>query len=186
MKTPNERKKNGKEVELLDVVTSDGKTIKVLPRSEIHGNPSLIHKVVHVMVIDGKGGLILQKRAMSKSVAPGRWDTSVGGHVSSDETIEEALKREMEEELGITPDSPEFLYSYIHSNPHETELVYTYMCLHDGPINFNKNEIDDVRRWSMEEIRKNIGKNILSDNFEHEFKMFMNNGSSERVWVKSD
>jgi isopentenyldiphosphate isomerase len=171
----NETKKNGKEVELLDVVTSDGKTIKVLPRSEIHGNPSLIHKVVHVMVIDGKGGLILQKRAMSKSVAPGKWDTSVGGHVNSGETIEEALTREMEEELGITPEKPEFLYSYIHSNPYETELVYTYMCLYDGSISFNKNEIDDVRLWSSDEINKNIGKNILSDNFEHEFKMIMNN-----------
>ena len=171
----NETKKNENYDELLEVVTSEGKTIKVLPRSEIHGNPSLIHQVVHVLVLNGKGGLFLQKRAMSKSVAPGKWDTSVGGHVSSGETIEEALTREMEEELGIRPDKPEFLYSYIHSNPYETELVYTYSCLYDGPISFNKTEIDDVRLWSLDEINRNIGKNILSDNFEHEFKMFMKN-----------
>ena len=171
----NESKKNEKEVELLEVVTSDGKTIKVLPRSEIHGNPSLIHKVVHVLVSNRNGELFLQKRAMSKSVAPGKWDTSVGGHVSSGETIEEALTREMEEELGIRPENPEFLYSYIHSNTYETELVYTYMCIYDGSISFNKNEIDDVRLWSLDEINRNIGKNILSDNFEDEFKMFMKN-----------
>ena len=174
MKMFNETEKNEGDDELLEVVTSNGRTVKILPRSEIHGDPSLIHKVVHILVSDGKDGLFLQKRAMSKSVAPGRWDTSVGGHVSSGETIEQALKREMEEELGIIADKPKFLYSYIHSNPHETELVYTFMCLHEGTISFNKSEIDEVRLWSMDEINRNIGKEILSDNFEHEFRMFMN------------
>jgi mutator protein MutT len=173
--TKHNEKINEKEVELLEVVTSDGKTINVLPRSEIHGNPSLIHKVVHVLVSNGKGGLFLQKRAMSKSVAPGKWDTSVGGHVNSGETIEEALIRETQEELGIRPEHPEFLYSYIHSNPYEKELVYTYLCSYDGAINFNKIEIDDVRLWSLDEIKRNIGKNILSENFEHEFRMFRKN-----------
>lgn len=164
-----------KDDELLEVVTSEGETIKTLPRTEIHGNPSLIHKVVHVLVSNGTGELILQKRAMNKDVAPGKWDTSVGGHVSSGETIEQALRREMEEELGITPKNPEFLYSYIHSNRYETELVYTYLCTHDGAISFNRNEIDEVRPWSIDEINRNIGKNILSDNFEHEFAKYLKN-----------
>jgi len=158
--------------EFLEVVSKDGRIIKILPRSEIHGNPSLIHRVVHVLVFNKKGELFLQKRSMNKDVAPGKWDTSVGGHVNPGETLDEAVRREMREELGITVCKPKFLYSYIHSNPYETELVYTYSCTYDGEIHFNKNEIEEVRPWGMEEINKNMGKNILTDNFEHEITLY--------------
>lgn len=162
-------------VELLAVVNDRGEIIGNLPRSEIHGNPSLIHRVVHVLVFNSKGELLLQKRSMNKDVAPGKWDTSVGGHVSSGETLDEAVIREMEEELGIKSCKLEFLYTYIHSNKYETELVYTYSCSHDGEIHFQKDEIDDVRPWSIDNIIRNIGNGILSDNFEHEIQTYINN-----------
>ena len=160
--------------ELLEVVNEEGKTINILPRSVIHGNPSLIHRVVHILVFNKDGALLLQKRSMNKDVAPGKWDTSVGGHISSGETLEEAARREMEEELGITSCGLKFLYSYIHSNPYETELVYTYSCIHEEAIKFNEDEIDEVRFWGVDEIRENIGKGLFSDNFEDEFKMYIN------------
>jgi len=161
------------EDELLEVVNEHGEVKGTVPRAEIHGNPSLIHRVVHVLVFNRKGELLLQKRSMNKDVAAGKWDTSVGGHVSSGETVEEAVKREMEEELGITTCDPLFLYTYIHSNPYETELVYTYSCFYDEEINFQQDEIDEVRAWSMEEIRLNTGKGIMSDNFEHEIEIYL-------------
>ena len=160
------------EEELLDVVTENGEIIKTLPRSEIHGNPSLMHRVVHVLVFNSSNELFLQKRSMSKDVAPGKWDTSVGGHVNSGETLEEAVRREMEEELGITGSDLDFLYTYIHSNDYESELVYTYSCIFDGRIIFQEDEIDDVRPWSLSEIKENTGKGILSDNFEHEINIY--------------
>jgi isopentenyldiphosphate isomerase len=159
--------------ELLEVVTEKGEIIKTLPRSEIHGNPSLIHRVVHVLVFNDAGELLLQKRSMSKDVAPGKWDTSVGGHVNSGETLEEAVKREMEEELGIMKCRLKFLYTYIHSNDYESELVYTYSCTYDGKIKFQEDEIDEVRPWSLIEIQENTGKGILSDNFEHEISTYL-------------
>lgn len=159
--------------EMLEVVNEKGETIKSLPRSEIHGNPALLHRVVHVLVFNENGELILQKRSMSKDVAPGRWDTSVGGHVNAGETLDEAMKREMEEELGIAECPTEFLYTYVHSNEFESELVYTYSCVYDSAIHFQQDEIDEVRPWSLDEIRENSGKGILSDNFEHEIKMYL-------------
>ena len=164
--------------ELLEVVTEKGEIIKTLPRSEIHGSPSLMHRVVHVLVFNNKGDILLQKRSMSKDVAPGKWDTSVGGHVNSGETPEEAVKREMEEELGISECNLEFLYTYIHSNDYESELVYTYSCTYNGKIKFQEDEIDEVRPWSLIEIEENSGKGILSDNFEHEISTYLKRVSS--------
>ncbi|NLI30175.1 MAG: NUDIX hydrolase, partial [Nitrospiraceae bacterium] len=43
--------------ELLEIVDTSGKTIGTAPRSVIHGNPSLLHKVVHVLVFNTAGAL---------------------------------------------------------------------------------------------------------------------------------
>src|SRR5208337_1082031 len=132
-------------------------SLGIAPRSSIHGNPSLLHKVVHVLVFNGSGKLLLQKRSMNKDVAPGKWDTSVGGHVAPGEDTSAAALREMEEELGVDGGEINFLYSYIYSNTHESELVFTYSCINNGPFQFNAEEIDEIRLWSLKEIIENIG-----------------------------
>lgn len=93
----------------------------------------------------------------------------MGGHVGPGEMLSLSAQREMEEELGINGCDIEYLYAYTHTNPHETELVTTYRCAYSGDIAFNRDEIDEVRYWSLEEIKEVMGKGILSDNFEHEF-----------------
>ena len=158
----------GDHEELLEVVNHKGEVVSILPRNSIHGNPSLIHRVVHVLVFNTKGDLLLQKRSMNKDVAPGRWDTSVGGHLNPGEDPLSAARREMKEELGISGGEPRFLYTYTHTNSYETELVYTYSCLYEGEIYFNPEEIDEVKFLSLEMIGEHMGKKILSDNFEHE------------------
>jgi NADH pyrophosphatase NudC (nudix superfamily) len=90
----------------------------------------------------------------------------------------------MEEELGIVVEEPEFLYTYIHTNSYETELVYTYSCLYEGSlICFNPVEIDEIKFWSVEEINEHMGKRILSENFEQEilnYVRFMENRGLEQ------
>ena len=160
------------EDEILEIVDFKGRVLRLAPRSEIHGNPALPHRVVHVLVFNGRSELLLQKRSMLKDVAPGRWDTSVGGHVEPGEGIRDAALREMQEELGITCE-PDFLYSYTHTNHYETELVYTFSCVHDGSVSFNKEEIDEVRPWSIDDIMHGMDGQSLSDNFKHEINNYL-------------
>ncbi len=89
----------------------------------------MIHKVVHVLVFNKKGEILLQKRALNKDVAPGRWDTSVGGHVSIGENLIFSSKREMQEELSINGVDIEFLYSYIHRNNYESDMMEKYFLI---------------------------------------------------------
>ncbi len=160
--------------EQLEVINERGEAVRLALRSEVHGNPSLMHRVVHVLVFNEEGLLLLQKRSLNKDVAPGKWDTSVGGHVGIGEELAFSARREMEEELGISGCEVERLYSYVHSNPYETEHVTTYRCIYSGDIRHSREEIDELRFWSMNEISDTMGMQVFSNNFEDEFKRYLN------------
>lgn len=155
--------------EWFDIVTPQGKVIGKAPRTLCHGNPNLLHPVVHVHVFNSRGELWLQKRSASKKIQPGKWDTSVGGHVSSGEKIEHALLREVKEEMGVDIMPNEPLYNYIMQNEIESELVYTFRGIHNGPFTWPKEEIDEGRFWKIKDIRRNLGKGVFTPNFEQEF-----------------
>lgn len=165
--------------EQLEIVDERGNIIGLAQRSEVHADPTLIHRVVHALVFSPDGELLLQKRSLNKDVAPGKWDTSVGGHVGVGEEPSRSVEREMEEELGIVCPGAEYLYTYLYSSPYETELVTTYRCTYAGEFYINREEIDEARYWRLEEIRDAMGKGILSDHFEHEFRTYLNHGGSK-------
>jgi isopentenyldiphosphate isomerase len=158
--------------EILEVVDNSGQVRGLARRSEIHGNPSLIHRVIHILIFDKRGRLLLQKRSMSKDVAPGKWDTSVGGHVNPGENTLEAAKREMREELGISDCELFYKYSYLFTNHFESELVSTYSCEYHGNFLFNKEEIEEIAFWDMKTISANLGRNLFSGHFEKEIRTY--------------
>lgn len=155
--------------EWFDIVTPEGKIVGKAPRTLCHGNPNLLHPVVHVHVFNSKGEMWLQKRSKDKRIQPGLWDTSVGGHIQSGERVETALLREVQEELGVPTMPNEPLYRYIMRNEIESELVYTYRGIHNGPFSWPHDEISDARFWNVKDIRRNLGKGVFTPNFEQEF-----------------
>jgi len=138
--------------EVFDVVDGADLVIGKASRAEVHGNPGLIHRVAHVLVFNAADSLFLQKRANSKDVQPGKWDTSVGGHLDSGEEYPAAAIREMREELGISGVTPRPLYKYRHRNEYESEMVTTFLVTWDGAICVHPEEISEGRFWTLAEI----------------------------------
>lgn len=155
--------------EIFDIVDADGKILGTAPRSKVHGNPNLLHPVVHIHIFNRQGQLYLQKRSQNKDLYPGYWDTAVGGHVHHNEAVDQAMKREAMEELGIDASNARFLFRYVMQNPFESELVHVFRMKYDGPFKINREEIEVGRFWSIFEIKKMIGKGVFTPNFEQEF-----------------
>jgi isopentenyldiphosphate isomerase len=159
--------------EMFPIVDEDGNTIGTAPRQVCHdGKSFLLHPVVHLHVFNTKGELYLQKRSASKDIQPGKWDTSVGGHVCPGESHQDAVLREAAEELGLSDIIPVFQKRYIWKSNRERELVHSYTIATDQLPVVNKDEIDEGKYWSIEEISAFLGKGIFTPNFEHEFGIF--------------
>ena len=161
-------------MELFEIVDEGGNVIGTAPRNVCHGDPSLVHRAAHVLVFNKEGRLLLQLRSKHKDIQPGKWDTSVGGHLCVGETYEEAAVREMEEELGITGAKLDYLYDYPLRNNVESENIRSFVMTWDGPVRFQEDEIDEVRLWSLDEIRKALGTGVFTPNFEQEFGLYEN------------
>ena len=158
--------------ERFPLVDEEGRVIGTATRGECHNGSKLLHPVVHLHVFNSRGEVYLQKRPEWKDIQPGKWDTSVGGHIDYGETPELALTREVREELGITEFTPERVGMYVFESRRERELVYVHRTVYDGEINPSKDELDGGRFWTLEEIRAAIGQQILTPNFESEFQRF--------------
>ncbi len=167
-------------MELLDILDENGVVTGSARRSVCHSGTFLLHAVVHVLVFDTAGRLFLQKRSMSKDIEPGKWDTSVGGHIMSGETTEEALQRETTEELGIFPPVFERLYTHISLNEFEREFVYSFRCVWDGDIHFEENEIDEVKPFTVSEISALLGSGFFTSSFEEEWRIYRLRAGQEK------
>ena len=144
--------------ELFDVYNENGQWLGCRPRSRCHGDPSLIHRSVHVVVISpDKRSVLLQKRSGNKDIQPGKWDTAVGGHVAAGETVEAAAVRELQEELGISGEL-EFFFESAIRNDIESENVTVFKLLSAGPFQFATDEIDEVRFWPLADFATAAGR----------------------------
>lgn len=158
--------------EQFPIVDEDGNILGAVSRGHAHDGSKILHPVVHLHVFNSKGELYLQHRPAWKDIQPDKWDTAVGGHIDLGENVDQALHREVREELGITDFQPESLGHYVFESKRERELVYVHRSIYDGPVKPSKDELDGGRFWTRQEILDNLGKGVFTSNFENEYKQF--------------
>jgi len=162
--------------EWLPMVDEEGRILGKVLRSYCHNGSKTLHPVVHLHVLDGNQLIFLQKRATTKLVQPGKWDTAVGGHLAFGETIEESLIREASEEIGLVGFEAVPALKYRWDTEIESELVYCFITYHGKPGALGSDEISEGKFWKVREIEQNLGKGIFTPNFEHEFLLLKRAG----------
>jgi isopentenyl-diphosphate delta-isomerase type 1 len=155
--------------EWFQLVTREGRPTGRATRRQCHGNPALIHLVLHCHVIDRQGRLLLQKRAAVKDTNPGLWDTSVGGHVMAGEPLGAALLREAREELGLDAAAAVPLYSYLREGSFESEFAECFLLRTGQPVQPEPSEIDEVGWFTPAEVEGLVGSGRLTPMFEEEW-----------------
>lgn len=110
----------------------------------------LPHKKIGVAVILNDRGQILIDRRPEKGLLGGLWEFP-GGKIEPNETVQECIKREIDEELGIEIAVGEHLITIDHVYSHFRVTLTVHYCRHiDGepqPI-----ECDEIRWVTLAEI----------------------------------
>lgn len=137
--------------EEFDVVDEDDCVVGKAGRDEVHAK-GLMHRAVHLFVVNARGELLLQRRSALKDVHPGVWDSSVAGHLDAGEDYAGAVKREMQEEMGIEDGEPEEIGKIEPCDETGWEHVRLYLLRWQGQPRFPCAEVDAVMWMSAEEI----------------------------------
>lgn len=118
------------QVELFDTVDENDNIIGQETRDNCHNNPKTIHRVVHLLILNEKGEILVHQRGYKKKYGAGEWQLLSGGHVSAGETREIAAQRELEEETGLKVKCYE-IGKHPFRFEKETELASLHVCLAD-------------------------------------------------------
>lgn len=138
--------------ELLDVVDRADRVTGTATRGEIH-RLDLLHRSVHLLVLNAAGEVFLQKRSLAKDNNPGLWDSSVSGHVDAGETYDECVVREAREEIGLTLSRvPERLFKIDACPQTGFEFSWIYRCRAEGPFVLDPMEIETGRWYAPSEV----------------------------------
>lgn len=139
--------------ELFVVVDRNDNVLGYRTRKECHRDKTLIHRAVGVVIFDKKGRVLLQKRSLTKDLQPGFWAISAAGHVAKEEAYEQAVRRELLEELGIKT-AVEHLDTHYFEDDQESEMHALYKAIYEGPFQTSPEEIDHVEFFSKKELAR--------------------------------
>lgn len=138
--------------ELLIVVDENDNVIDYQQRKLVH-DQKLLHRTISVSVYNDKGEILLQKRSTKKDNNPGKLANAAGGHVTKGLDYDHTAQNEISEELGIHPHLMLIKKMKIN-DPAHTSMTCLYKTYSNGPFNFNKEEIDEIKFYSREELKQ--------------------------------
>ncbi|MCK5039631.1 MAG: NUDIX domain-containing protein [Candidatus Aenigmarchaeota archaeon] len=138
--------------EILYIVNEKDKVIGQKTREEIHKS-DFWHRGVHVIILNKDNKILLQKRSASKDKFPCCFDLSVSGHVDLNESYDDAIKRELEEELNIAANPKKLVKLKMDYGENDNMISQVYELNYDGDIKFEKEEIEDIYFFSHEELK---------------------------------
>lgn len=145
-------------MELIDIFDENNRYLGYsLDRKEVH-EKNLWHHHVSAWIMNYDGMVLLQQRALTKKKNPGKW-AKTGGHVEAAETCEEAIKREVYEEIGLEVKDEEIenieIFKSINSNEHYYAYGYIFFTHYkEEDFILQKEEVNAVKYYTIEELEK--------------------------------
>ena len=168
-------------MELWNAYTRDGElTDQILVRDEPIPE-GLYHLVSEVLVRHVDGSFLCMKRALSKKLYPGYYETTAGGSALRGENQYQCIKRELWEETGIRCEEFEEVGSCIEESSHS--IFYEFVCVVDcdkNAIRFQEGETEDYRWMELAEFLEYVDSDQAIDTQVERFRKYFDKLRAER------
>lgn len=159
--------------EELILVNENDEEVGHLDKSSCHDGDGVLHRAFSLFVFNPRGELLLQRRSRTKRLWPLFWSNSCCSHPRRGETMEEAVHRRLQQELGLDA-KLEYLYKFQYSAQYEDagserELCSVYAGRTDAEPQVNRNEIESWRFVSLDKLEAELA--AFPERFTPWFKM---------------
>ncbi|MGO0575768.1 isopentenyl-diphosphate Delta-isomerase [Ornithinimicrobium panacihumi] len=107
--------------DLVVLVDDAGEQIGTADRLGVHGTDTPLHRAFSLHLFDDRGRVLITRRALEKTTWPGVWTNACCGHPRPDEPLGQAVRRRLQEELGVQVDDlqlilPHFRYRAVDAS----------------------------------------------------------------------
>lgn len=162
-------------MEQVILVDEQDNIVGTMEKMEAH-EKGLLHRAFSILIFNSKREMLLQQRANEKYHSAGLWTNACCSHPRPGESIEDAGKRKLLQEMGFECEltySHKFKYRVALENE-LTEYEWDYVLIgnYDDEPNINPEEAQAWKYESLETIKSDIESN--PENYTCWFKLILN------------
>ncbi len=144
------------DVEPLILVDDADREVGHLDKARCHAGRGVLHRAFSLLIFNGDGELLLQRRSPSKRLWPLYWSNSCCSHPRRFESMETATHRRLHEELGVSCPL-QFLFKFRYQaqfddSGAENELCSVFIGRTASRLRINREEIVAWRWVSPEAL----------------------------------
>lgn len=151
--------------EMLDIFDENGTKTGTATFSEAH-KTGLLHEVVccYFFRDTAEKEVLIAQRGLKMATNPGKWGVSAGGHVQSGQSLEDAMRMEIQEELFSGDPLPPLKLTYLGNFrssdlPMNNEIVHLYKTYYNGPFHIDPEEVAAVQWVTTETLEETLTTN---------------------------
>lgn len=122
-----------------------------------------LHRAFSILVFNKKGEILIHQRALEKYHSPGLWTNTCCGHPNENESLESAVHRRLQEEMGFDCElSERFVFHYeafFDNGLTENEIDHVFFGEFEGEFEVNPEEVADFKWVSLQKVKTDINEN---------------------------
>ena len=162
-------------MEQVILVDDQDRVLGTMDKMEAH-EKGILHRAFSILIFNKKGEMLIQKRARSKYHSGGLWTNACCSHPLPNETLDDATRRRLKDEMGIDLKTT-FAYSFLYHTPLdknliEHELDHVFIGEYNGVPDVNPTEVEDWKYVDVAQLKTAIVEH--PELYTHWFKLILN------------